>query len=170
MLPVSFLFPSCGIENGLTFIDLVGKSLEKMKLMLLALLLLLSAEAPYVCGVTVQLTPKKDTSIFQEIKQNSNGAGTSLFAGVPGSGSAIRSLLKFPILQSIPSGSTINSATLTLYCEQSSGSSLGPADFEIYKLKQTFGEKDSFASGGQGAPAEKGRSLNGQRGQRVSAQ
>merc|ERR1711988_2046397 len=131
-----------GIENGLTFIDLVGKSLEKMKLMLLALLLLLSAEAPYVCGVTVQLTPKKDTSIFQEIKQNSNGAGTSLFAGVPGSGSAIRSLLKFPILQSIPSGSTINSATLTLYCEQSSGSSPGPVDFEIYKLKQTFGEKD----------------------------
>ena len=52
---------------------------------------------------------------------NASGAGPAIFAGADGSGNIKRSLVQFN-LASIPAGSTITSATLTLHVAQVAGS------------------------------------------------
>ena len=72
--------------------------------------------AGWATADTVQLAPSKDNTIYETPVDNSNGAGDGIFVGrvgFNGNGTKRRGLIAFD-LSSIPSGSTINSATLRL--------------------------------------------------------
>jgi plastocyanin len=100
------------------------------------------------------ISPQKDTSIFSENNNASNGAGQSLYVGRTGNtngGNLRRSIVAFD-LASIPSGSTVYSASLELshIAQSQSGSQL----FELHKALANWGEAGSFGSGtgGQAQP------------------
>jgi hypothetical protein len=102
----------------------------------------------------VTLTPSQDNTLYQTPLNSdlSNGAGQDLFVGETMSNVARRAVLAFD-LSSIPAGSTINSATLTLFMNRavSSGSEIG-----AHRLLASWGEGASNAGdpgGGGTAPA-----------------
>jgi hypothetical protein len=105
---------------------------------------------------TVTLEPSKDNTLYQDAEGDlSNGAGNHLFAGRTGSFPGVdrtirRGLLAFDVSGSIPAGSTIVSATLTLTMSQT------PAGAELVRLRRVladWGEGDSVASMGEGGGA-----------------
>lgn len=99
---------------------------------------------------TVNLTPVKDNSIYSTDPETSNGQG-DLFCGTTGGGVTQRSLLAFDVAGSVPAGSTITSASLTLTLIRGSGES-GPQEVELHPLLNDWGEGTSIATGGGGAP------------------
>jgi hypothetical protein len=58
----------------------------------------------------VTVPPLKDNTIYGESNDLSNGAGTSLFAGVTAMSAIRRALLAFDVAGTLPAGSTITSA------------------------------------------------------------
>jgi hypothetical protein len=101
-----------------------------------------------------ELSPQKDTSIYSENNNASNGSGQSLYIGRTGNsngGNLRRSIVAFD-LASIPSGSTVLSASLELshIAQSQSGSQL----FKLHKALANWGEAGSFGSGtgGQAQP------------------
>ena len=102
---------------------------------------------------SVTLPAKKDNTIFDDITL-SNGSGDYLFSGLNNGGIVRRTLMMFDIAGSgIPSGSTITSATLTLYASRAFPD-MPP--LELHRLLADWGEGASDAEGpeGTGAPAE----------------
>jgi hypothetical protein len=66
---------------------------------------------------TVNLSPAKDNTIYEESGSVSNGDGVSIFAGKnanPFTSYIRRGLLQFDIASQIPTGATITSVSLTL--------------------------------------------------------
>ena len=96
--------------------------------------------------VTSVHPPVKDTTIYQE-SSNANALGNSLFTGNTANGNARRALIKFD-LSSIPAGSTINSASLTLMINRTT---TGPSVVTIHRLTRDWGATTSQASGGEGS-------------------
>src|SRR5262249_23694516 len=107
------------------------------------------------------VNPFKDNSLIYSADGSlSNGAGQGLFAGRTNQGSPTdqrRALFAFDV-SSIPSGSIINSVTITLYLDRSSDSQSRNASF--YRMLKDWGEGTSDAGGigtggggGAGAPA-----------------
>src|SRR5579863_7995017 len=96
----------------------------------------------------VNLSPVKDTTIFQNNVNNSLGGGQVMFAGTNGSTtpSPRRALLEFDIAGSVPAGSTIQSVQLTLYLAQVAGSGAGAgggtssASISLFRLSDDWGE------------------------------
>jgi hypothetical protein len=104
---------------------------------------------------TITLNPSKDNTLYQNTTGGiSNGAGSYFFAGEVGEtgGSLIRrGVIAFDIAGNIPSGATINSATLSLH--MSRGTS-GAQTVELHRLSADWGEGTSNAgSPGQGTTA-----------------
>jgi len=97
---------------------------------------------------SVNLTPTKDNSIFADAPFNSSGSG-SLYSGTNASTNSRRALMKFDF-SSIPAGSTILTAELTVNVDQYSGT--GGHFYSLYPLTVEFGEGTS-SGGGAGAPA-----------------
>ncbi len=99
---------------------------------------------------TTQLEPVKDNSIFSELgplgEELSNGTG-NLFAGRTGAGENRRSLLKFDV-SSIPPGSAVISATLQMNVNATDAANLGASNFDLFKLRQDWGEAASFSATG----------------------
>lgn len=99
--------------------------------------------------VSVSLTPSKDNSIYDDSGDLSNGAGQYLFSGLTRLNQIRRGLLAFGnITAQIPSGATIQSATLTLNLSKtsiSSGRTVG-----LYPLVADWGEGTSDATGAEG--------------------
>ena len=106
---------------------------------------------------TVVLTPVKDNTLISN-ETNSNGAGDSVFSGRTGSfgnQTVLRAVMAFDVTGSIPTGSTIDSATLTLELVQASILG-GPETHTLHRISRDWGEGTSSAPGGQGAPATSG--------------
>lgn len=97
----------------------------------------------------VSLVPMADTTLYESATGSSaNGAGTAMFAGrnSGGTNSFRRALLRFDF-SSIPAGSVITNATLTL---NNSSSNVGPSLLTLHTVSNSWGEGPSIATGGQG--------------------
>lgn len=73
---------------------------------------------------TVTLTPSQDATLYQEAAGNlANGGGDYLFTGRTNSTALIRrTVLAFDVAASVPAGSLISAATLTLRVDRGGGS------------------------------------------------
>ena len=90
---------------------------------------------------TVNIVADRDNTMYS-ISGNSNGLGDYFFAGRSGplnSNSLQRALLHFD-LSSIPAGSVISSATLTLYFSMTAAVSTG---VDLHKVTADWGEGTS---------------------------
>jgi hypothetical protein len=107
-------------------------------------------------GDTVTVTPTKDNTLYQTDANTdlSNGQGTSLFVGVTGTGSIRRGLVAFDV-SSIPAGSTVTGAALTMYVNRMAGFS---EDVTLHLVTADWGEGASNAGepGGFGTQAMPG--------------
>ncbi len=117
---------------------------------------------PWLCAVAVaslagvasadvvSFTSVLDNTLFEDSAGSlSSALGGGVFAGVTNSGEKRRALVRFD-LSSIPAGSTINSVTLRMNCEQSSGVA---AVFGVHRVTSSWGEgtSNSGLSGGGAA-------------------
>lgn len=122
-------------------------------LVVLAILLVLCLSG-MARAETVTLGAAADSTLYSQDGSLSNGAGNSIFAGRTSGSEIRRALIRFD-LTFIPAGSTVNNATLTLYCSRTRASA---ENIVLHKLNATWGESISHASGGEGggAPAASG--------------
>ncbi len=101
----------------------------------------------------------RDNTLYQDPSGGlSNGAGTGMFAGrnAAANNSIRRGLVWFDIASTIPAGSTITGATLTLY---NSAANSGDATVSLHRALELWGEGASVAGGsggGGGGPAAPG--------------
>ena len=106
---------------------------------------------PVPATTSVNLTASKDNTIYAE-SENSNGAGAWFFAGATdnsNNGALRRALLAFN-LSSIPAGSTVASASLTLKMDRT----IAPAySFSLHKLLADWGEGTANADVQEGTGA-----------------
>jgi hypothetical protein len=117
----------------------------------------------WLCAVkasadTVTITPMRDNTLFEAVDGSlSNGAGPFLYAGRTSGGDHRRALLKFDVAGQIPSGATINSVQLTVYCSLAAIGN-NPEPMTLHRLQADWGEGGSNAGspGGSGAPAMMG--------------
>lgn len=95
----------------------------------------------------------KDTTLYSEGDDFSNGMGPSFFAGRTNNSSLRRSLIQFDIAGSIPAGSTINSVTLTLYMSRTRA---GNQSIRLHRALAEWGEgaSDAGIPGGSGSIAQ----------------
>ena len=96
---------------------------------------------------TVVLNAMMDNTIYEENTANSNGAGQNVFAGLTNNDAKRRALVKFD-LSTIPQGSLVTSATLTLFCNKAN-STTGQAT-SLHKLSAAWGEGTSDAASNEG--------------------
>lgn len=102
--------------------------------------------------VITQVNGLKDTAIFSESGNLSNGAGPIIVVGKNQQGNIRRSLIAFD-LSSIPVGSTVLSASLEM---SAPGDTNGPQDIVLHKASADWGTAGSNTSQGNGAPAQAG--------------
>jgi hypothetical protein len=100
---------------------------------------------------TLNLAANHDNTIYSELTSNSNGAGSGIFVGANQQSNVRRGLVSFD-LSSIPAGSTITGATLTMLMAQTVGGSI---DVQLRRVTSSWGEGLSNGSG-QGAAAMPG--------------
>jgi hypothetical protein len=103
----------------------------------------------------ITLVSVRDNTLYQSATGSlSNGAGPGFFAGTTAAGEVRRGLIAFD-LSSIPAGSVITDASLTLHM---SSSGAVPASVSLHTALANWGEGTSNAgtSGGGGAPATTG--------------
>ncbi|MBI3466005.1 MAG: hypothetical protein HY000_23570, partial [Planctomycetes bacterium] len=94
---------------------------------------------------SVQIRPNLDNTLYEDSSGAlSNGAGEHLFVGKAGSGRILRTLIEFDIAASIPTGSTINSVTLSMHHSRGGDQS----QTELHKVSAGWGEGTSDAGGG----------------------
>ena len=101
---------------------------------------------------SVTLTASRDTTLYSESAERSNGSGSQLFAGMTASGGIRRALLAFDVAGAIPAGSRIVSVSLTLVMTRTIA---GSTDLGLHPVLADWGEAGSDAPGeeGGGAPA-----------------
>lgn len=100
-------------------------------------------------GDEVTLIATADVTLYENsFGDSANGQGEAFFIGKNNSNSIYRSLLRFDIAGSIPAGATIESATLTLYCNRTLA---GSETCTMHRVLADWGEGDSVASGNGGA-------------------
>lgn len=126
------------------------------------LLLFFSISLSYA-DIMVTLTPSRDSTIY-EPKQGgnifANGAGQYLFAGRVGFDGGFvrrRTLLKFDVAATLPSGATITAAVLRLYVSKSpSDNGDETVGLKLHRLNKDWGEGASDPPGpeGQGTTPE----------------
>lgn len=107
---------------------------------------------------TVILEPFKDNTLFESgTGALSNGEGDFLFAGVTDRSANLirRALVAFDVASKVPSGSRINSASLTLHMSRTIS---GAQMVSVHRVSADWGEgaSDAVGSEGQGAPAAPG--------------
>lgn len=113
--------------------------------------LALGMAAQLAAADTVTLSAAKDNTLYEDAAGAlSNGAGEFMFSGMTGAGTIRRALLAFDIAGSIPAGSTITGATLTLHMSRTSA---GDKTVDLHRLLMDWGEGASDAPGTEGAGA-----------------
>jgi hypothetical protein len=104
----------------------------------------------------ITLTPSKDNTLYESSDGSlSDGAGEYIFVGRVGSsgnGAIRRTLIRFDISGSVPSGATILDAKLTLNMSKSIA---GPTIVNLKKVTADWGEgaSNATANEGKGAPS-----------------
>ena len=103
---------------------------------------------PIAPADVLSVNPDKDNTMYEDSPgTNSNGSGSYLFAGLQASnGWARRALLHFDV-SSIPAGSTVTSAHLSLTVTQTI---TGPDSFDLHRVTSDWGEAGSDAPGQEG--------------------
>ena len=118
--------------------------------------ILLSAATPARSN-NVTLVSSKDNTLFEDGTGSlSDGAGVDMFAGQTAAVSNRRALIRFNLVGSLPPGSTITSAILSLHMNRSI---VGALPFALHRVLKDWGEGSSNATGGgggSGAPATTG--------------
>lgn len=107
----------------------------------------------YAADETFALAPSKDNTLYETATgSQSNGAGEYVFVGrtAQSSNSIRRGVIAFDVAGTIPPGSTISSATLTLSMSRTLG---GVATIDLHRLLSNWGEGTSNAFGNEGAGA-----------------
>jgi hypothetical protein len=121
------------------------------------LMALLLAAGSVARADVVVLEPVKDNTLFSTTT-TSSGAGDAVFSGMTGplgDNTIQRAVLAFDVAGSIPAGSTIVSASLTLTLIQVSPQG-GPETHTLHRILADWGEGASNSFGGTGAPAAPG--------------
>jgi len=125
---------------------------------LIIILFAFSFGIPTNAQTTVAVTPIKDNTLYETTDGGlSNGAGISLFAGRTSSGSIRRALMMFDVSGMVPSGATIESASLTLNMTKTNAGA-GAQTMTLHPVRADWGEGASASSGqgGSGATAQSG--------------
>ena len=108
---------------------------------------IVSAHVPAATAATVTLGPSKDNTLyFSATGQWSNGGGQHIFSGRTAINEQRRAVMAFD-LSSIPPGSTIQGAALTLHLSRTV---FGPASIELRKLTKNWGEGTADADSNEG--------------------
>jgi hypothetical protein len=119
--------------------------------------LLACAPGNTVRGDIVELVSVRDNTLIEApLGDVSNGASFAFFAGRVGSQGDTtrrRGAVRFDLASAIPTGSTVNSVTVRLYCMQSNN---GTQNIKLHKMLADWGEGTSSFGGGSGAPAASG--------------
>ncbi len=98
----------------------------------------------------VTLVPVADATLYEDFfGDTANGLGEAFFIGTNNSGGVYRTVLRFD-LSAIPAGATIDTASLTLFCNRTIA---GPEDATMHRLLADWTEGPSVPSGNGGAPA-----------------
>ena len=114
-------------------------------------LLALAAALPSASAVTVALSPTQDNAIFQEVPDNSNGAGEFLVVGTRFGAFHRRSLLSFDVAATVPAGATIDAAVLTL--QFTTPRNWGSFPVSLHRITTDWEEAGSIGTMGQGFSA-----------------
>ena len=123
------------------------------------LLFFISSAAP---GEVIQHQPVKDNSLYENVPDNSNGAGEYLFMGQTGEDKGIpasfrRALIEFD-LSAIPANAVIESVQVAFTINKVPSSGATPDSATLHRVLKDWGEGSSNADGaeGQGIAAEPG--------------
>jgi hypothetical protein len=117
--------------------------------LLLGSMMLALAVSPAL-AVTVQIPSSRDNTLYEDpAGALSNGAGTGMFAGrsSQSQNSIRRGLVFFDVASMVPAGSTITSATLTLF---QSSTNTADQSVGVHRLFESWGEGASNATSGNG--------------------
>jgi hypothetical protein len=119
-----------------------------------------------VCGFTtvraetISLQPVADTTLFQIAPANNLGGASFFSAGTAGNGNRNRALLRFDISGSIPAGSMITGASLSMDVVRQPSAGMEISFFDLLRVLRPWGEgiqvPADIASPGLGAPAVPG--------------
>jgi hypothetical protein len=115
---------------------------------------LIAAACPAALAGELTLTPAADATLYENsFGDTANGSGDAFFIGKNNSNFIYRGLLRFDF-SAIPDGATIESASLTLYCNRTLA---GSEPATLHRVLADWGEGPSIATGngGAGAPAQK---------------
>jgi len=106
--------------------------------------------ANQVSAGMVSIGSGRDTSIYGNAVNNSNGSGVEMVTGNDNSSNPRRGLVWFDVAANVPAGATITSVTLTMHLVTSA--SMGPAttDVVLYRLLADWGEGASDPDTGPG--------------------
>lgn len=106
-------------------------------------------------GPTATFLPVKDNTLYENDGNASNGRGAHLFSGRTFSFGRRRAVFAFDIAGTVPAGSTVTSATLTLQVSATNGTS---NLLRLHRLLADWGEGASDAGdpGGSGTSADPG--------------
>jgi len=105
-------------------------------------------------AASVTLTPVADTSLFAVVPDNNLGATSNLVAGVNGTGSPGRALMRFDLAGQIPTNAMIQSASLTIgVITVPSGGGVVSA-FDVRRVLRAWGE--GAGASNTGSPASAG--------------
>ena len=120
----------------------------------------LACAATLVSAAIATIEPSQDNTVAQELADNSSGACDSIFAGNTDNGDVRRALIQFD-LSSIPSGSIINSVTLSMAVTR--GSNHVDSNFTLHPNNAAWVEGVEgcgVRGGGQGEPSTGGVTWN----------
>ncbi len=98
----------------------------------------------------VVLGALRDTTIYAESGNESNGSGVHFFAGTTGMGQLRRGLLRFDAAAGVPAGSVITNVELTLYMSKTNA---GARTIRLHRALADWGQGTSNAPSGEGGGA-----------------
>lgn len=111
---------------------------------------------------TATIVSNKDTTLYEDAAGAlANGGGSGMFCGRVGMGGGFgirRTMIQWDVAGSVPAGSTILSASLDMWVDQSSA--FLPVTTEAHRITADWSEGNNVAPSGQGAggPASAGES------------
>ena len=114
--------------------------------------LLVLCQAFAAQAATVILNPTADTTLQEAFPNNNFGDGTSFQAGGRRQGGRTRGLMLFDVASSVPAGSTINSAALTLSVVGVPSGGFNSL-FDLNRVLASWGEGNGSDHGGSPAGA-----------------
>lgn len=128
----------------------IASILTKLPLCIIGAVAMVATIAPASHATTIAIGATRDTTIFQNNVNNSNGTGVGMFAGNNGTNSTRRALSYFDIAGNLPTGASITDVQLTLFLGQVAGSGgvpgrgdQTPRDISLLRVSNSWGEGTS---------------------------